>query len=89
MSRLEQIWIKRVRRGPMDPAQKASVVAGKGIVGNANQGGRRQEDGQKELGSESHRASQQAVPTVRSAGRSRRADRVTSTFAPSAFTSTS
>ncbi len=42
MSRLEQIWIKRVRRGPMDPAQKASVVAGKGIVGNANQGGRRQ-----------------------------------------------
>ena len=42
MSRLEQIWIKRVHRGPMDPAQKASVVAGKGIVGNANQGGRRQ-----------------------------------------------
>ncbi len=42
MSRLEQIWIKRMHRGPMDPAQKASVVAGKGIVGNANQGGRRQ-----------------------------------------------
>jgi len=42
MSCLEQIWIKRVRRGPMDPAHKASVVAGKGIVGNANQGGRRQ-----------------------------------------------
>ena len=42
MSQLEQIWIKRMRGGPMDPAQKASVVAGKGIVGNANQGGRRQ-----------------------------------------------
>ena len=26
----------------MDPAQKATVVAGKGIVGNANQGGKRQ-----------------------------------------------
>lgn len=42
MSQLEQIWIKRVHRGPMDPAQKARMVAGKGIVGNANQGGRRQ-----------------------------------------------
>ena len=42
MSKLEQIWIKRVHRGPMDPAQKAAMVAGKGIVGNANQGGRRQ-----------------------------------------------
>lgn len=42
MSRLEQIWIKRVRRGPMDIAQKASLKAGKGIVGNANQGGKRQ-----------------------------------------------
>jgi MOSC domain-containing protein YiiM len=42
MSQLEQIWIKRVHRGPMDPTQKASVVAGNGLVGNANQGGRRQ-----------------------------------------------
>lgn len=42
MSRVEQIWIKRVHRGPMAPAQKASVMAGKGIVGNANQGGKRQ-----------------------------------------------
>jgi MOSC domain-containing protein YiiM len=42
MSRLEQIWIKRVHRGPMDPADRARVVAGKGIVGNANQGGKRQ-----------------------------------------------
>jgi MOSC domain-containing protein YiiM len=42
MSSLEQIWIKRVHRGPMDPAERARVVAGKGIVGNANQGGKRQ-----------------------------------------------
>jgi MOSC domain-containing protein YiiM len=42
MSRLEQIWIKRMHRGPMDPAARARVVAGKGIAGNANQGGKRQ-----------------------------------------------
>jgi MOSC domain-containing protein YiiM len=42
MSRLEQIWIKRMHRGPMDPAERARVVAGKGIFGNANQGGKRQ-----------------------------------------------
>lgn len=42
MSKLEQIWIKRMHRGPMDPAARARVVAGKGIVGNANQGGKRQ-----------------------------------------------
>ena len=42
MSKLEQIWIKRMHRGPMDAAERARVVAGKGIVGNANQGGKRQ-----------------------------------------------
>ena len=40
--KLEQIWIKRMHRGPMDPADRARVVAGQGIVGNANQGGKRQ-----------------------------------------------
>jgi MOSC domain-containing protein YiiM len=39
---LEQIWIKRAKGGPMDAADRARVVAGKGIVGNANQGGKRQ-----------------------------------------------
>jgi MOSC domain-containing protein YiiM len=39
---LESIWIKRFRRGPMDPAREARLVAGRGIVGNANQGGKRQ-----------------------------------------------
>jgi MOSC domain-containing protein YiiM len=42
MARLESIWIKRVRRGKMDAVPSAELVAGKGIVGNANQGGRRQ-----------------------------------------------
>jgi MOSC domain-containing protein YiiM len=36
------IWLKRFKRGPMDPAESATLRAGKGLVGNANQGGRRQ-----------------------------------------------
>lgn len=39
---LEAIWVKRSKRGPMDPATQATLVAGQGIVGNANQGGKRQ-----------------------------------------------
>lgn len=41
-ARLEAIWIKPVHRGPMAPAGAATLVAGKGIVGNADQGGKRQ-----------------------------------------------
>ncbi len=40
--RLEAIWIKRMKRGPMDWVEQATLEAGKGLVGNANQGGRRQ-----------------------------------------------
>ena len=40
--RLEAIWIKRFKRGPMDPAEEATMVEGRGIDGNANQGGKRQ-----------------------------------------------
>ena len=40
--RLDAIWIKRMKRGPMDPASEAELVAGRGIRGNANQGGKRQ-----------------------------------------------
>jgi MOSC domain-containing protein YiiM len=42
MGRLEQIWIKRARRGPMDPRPSATLLAERGLVGNANQGGFRQ-----------------------------------------------
>lgn len=42
MSTLTQIWIKRVHRGPMDPASAATMVSGRGIQGNANQDGKRQ-----------------------------------------------
>lgn len=40
--RIEAIWIKRAKRGPMDAVESAEMLAGRGIVGNANQGGRRQ-----------------------------------------------
>jgi len=40
--RLEAIWLKRMRRGPMDPVSAARLVTGRGLVGNANQGGKRQ-----------------------------------------------
>ena len=39
---LAAIWIKRCKRGPMDAALAGELVAGRGLVGNANQGGRRQ-----------------------------------------------
>ncbi|ELS05407.1 hypothetical protein Xen7305DRAFT_00051510 [Xenococcus sp. PCC 7305] len=39
---IEAIWIKRAKRGPMDQVECAEMIAGKGLVGNANQGGRRQ-----------------------------------------------
>jgi MOSC domain-containing protein YiiM len=40
--RLEAIWLKRARLGPMDPVPAATLVPGRGLAGNANQGGRRQ-----------------------------------------------
>ena len=39
---LERIWIKRATLGPMDGSLLASLRADRGLVGNANQGGRRQ-----------------------------------------------
>lgn len=42
MAVLHQIWVKRAHRGPMDAADRATLVAGRGIAGNANQGGKRQ-----------------------------------------------
>lgn len=42
MGELAAIWIKRAHRGKMDAAQTATLVAGRGLVGNADQGRRRQ-----------------------------------------------
>jgi MOSC domain-containing protein YiiM len=39
---LQAIWIERMRGDPMDPAASALLCAGRGIVRNADQGGRRQ-----------------------------------------------
>jgi MOSC domain-containing protein YiiM len=40
--RLEQIWMKRAHRGPMDPLDTATLVDGKGVEGSANFGSYRQ-----------------------------------------------
>lgn len=39
---LERIWVKRAKGGPMDFVPQAALRANRGLVGNANQGGRRQ-----------------------------------------------
>lgn len=42
MATLERIWLKRAKRGPMDPVRSAFLEPGVGLIDNANRGGRRQ-----------------------------------------------
>jgi MOSC domain-containing protein YiiM len=42
VAKLENIWLKRAKGGPMDPVQAATLEAGTGLRGNAHRGGRRQ-----------------------------------------------
>ena len=39
---VEAIWLKRGKRSPMDAVDMAELILGKGLKGNANQGGWRQ-----------------------------------------------
>lgn len=41
-ARLEAIWLKSARKGPMEPVPEATLVAGKGLEGNTDRGGYRQ-----------------------------------------------
>ncbi len=40
--KLEAIWLKRGKGAPMDAHDHAQLIAGRGLLGNANQGGKRQ-----------------------------------------------
>ncbi|MCB0192062.1 MAG: MOSC domain-containing protein [Anaerolineae bacterium] len=40
--KLEAIWIKRMKMGPMDLVDQAALKTNRGLVNNANQGGKRQ-----------------------------------------------
>ena len=40
--RVERLWVKRAKRGPMDAVAEAQFIARRGIANNADAGGRRQ-----------------------------------------------
>ncbi len=42
LGHLRAIYLKRSKGGPMDSREAATLIAGRGLAGNANQGGRRQ-----------------------------------------------
>lgn len=68
------IWIKPARRLPMKSVESADLVAGRGLVGNADQGGRRQvtiidetvwHDAMRELGVDVHPSARRANVMLR------------------------
>ncbi len=68
------IWIKRFKGGPMDPVLFAEAVAGRGLAGNANQGGKRQvtiidearwREAQEEVGADVHPSARRANVMLR------------------------
>ncbi len=72
--RLEAIWLKRMRRGPMDPRDRVRVIAGRGLEDDANYGKKRQvtilsaeqwEEVRRELGSDLDPAVRRANILVR------------------------
>jgi MOSC domain-containing protein YiiM len=40
--RIERLWVKRAHRGAMDARESIELVAGRGVEGSADRGGRRQ-----------------------------------------------
>lgn len=36
MGRVDALWVKRAKRGPMDPVERARLVAHEGVAGNAD-----------------------------------------------------
>ena len=40
--RVEALWVKRAKRGPMDAVRDVQFIARRGLAGNADAGGRRQ-----------------------------------------------
>jgi MOSC domain-containing protein YiiM len=67
--RVERLWVKRAHRGAMDARDSIELVAGRGVAGSANQGGRRQvtllerevwESLMRELGSDADPAARRA-----------------------------
>jgi MOSC domain-containing protein YiiM len=40
--RVERLWVKRAHRGEMDSRESIELVAGRGVEGSADRGGRRQ-----------------------------------------------